>query len=118
MSASNFSASSLLKTFIKYGLLCWVLQRLKCKAHVHFEFRVHKMESDMNCKASDKCTRNKGCKRPGQDGRAVLDVEKSRRHAGTGQSHSQEAVALVDFSSTMSIHTVVQPPSRAHTSIL
>lgn len=39
MSASNFSASSLLKTFIKYGLLCWVLQRLKCKAHVHFEFR-------------------------------------------------------------------------------
>lgn len=76
-----------------------------------------KMESDMNCKARDTCTRNQGCKRTDQDGRAVLGVEKSRRHAGTGQAHSQEAVALVEFSSTVYIHTVVQPPSHAQTSI-
>lgn len=76
-----------------------------------------KTESYMNCKTRDTCTRNKGCKRSGQDGRAVLDLEKSKRHAGTGLAHSQEAVALVDFSSIVCIHTVVQPPSHAHTSI-
>ena len=37
MSASTSSSS---KTFIKYGLLCWVLQRSPCIAHILYEFVV------------------------------------------------------------------------------
>lgn len=40
MSESNFKGPFSSKTFIKYVLLCWVLQRSKYVAHVPSEFIV------------------------------------------------------------------------------
>lgn len=73
MSTSNIRGSSLSKTFIKYGLLGWVLRRSKCTAHILSEFRV---QEGKWCRlyTGDVNTPNKGFLSISSGGKAEVDT--------------------------------------------
>lgn len=84
MSASNFRAFSLTKTL---SMVCWAGCCRGQLSEPTSSLNVDpKMENYVDCKTKDTCRRNKRWKRVHQDGTAVLDLEKSRRHASKWRS--------------------------------